>query len=98
MQVLHQMHSPSIRFGRRRFRNRPEFTGDYSSWSAASGAAEGFDLPQIVGKVRSGALKVKDGTAAFERNGLLLLSGISVAAAWQPAPRRHKERGEPARR
>jgi putative methyltransferase (TIGR04325 family) len=58
----------SVMSGIRRLRNRAEFTGDYSSWSVASNAAEGFDVQQMVDKVRSAALKVKNGTATFERD------------------------------
>jgi putative methyltransferase (TIGR04325 family) len=68
MSILHQILPSSVKSGIRRLRSRPEFTGDYSSWSVASGVAEGFDVQQIVDKVRSAALKVRDGTAAFERD------------------------------
>ena len=68
MTILHQMLPSSVRAGIRRLRNGPEFTGDHSSWSAASNAAEGFNVPQLVDKVRSAALKVRNGTAAFERD------------------------------
>jgi putative methyltransferase (TIGR04325 family) len=68
MTILHQMLPSSVRAGIRRLRNGPEFTGDYSSWSAASNAAEGFNVQQLVDKVRSAALKVRNGTAAFERD------------------------------
>lgn len=57
-----------VKMGIRRLRNRREFTGDYLSWSDASNAANGFDVLQMVDKVRSAALKVKNGTATFERD------------------------------
>lgn len=48
----------------------PEFTGDYSSWSVAAAAANGFDVPQMVDKVRSAVRRVKQGDAAFERDSI----------------------------
>jgi putative methyltransferase (TIGR04325 family) len=47
---------------------RPEFNGNYVSWSAANAAAVGFDVPQMVDKVRSSILQVKRGEAVFERD------------------------------
>jgi glycosyltransferase involved in cell wall biosynthesis len=78
MTILHQMLPSSVRAGIRRLRNGPEFTGDYSSWSAASNAAEGFNVQQLVDKVRSAALKAKNGTPAFERDSENYLSGGRV--------------------
>jgi len=44
------------------------FEGDYSSWQAALDAAEGYDAPSILKKVREAALKVKCGDSVFERD------------------------------
>lgn len=65
MRILRRLLSP---FAQTLRRLRPEFTGDYPSWSAATKAAEGYDAPQIIGKVRASALKVKNGQAVFERD------------------------------
>lgn len=48
--------------------NSNRFTGNYSSWQDASDAANGYDNPSILNKVRSSSLKVKHGEAVFERD------------------------------
>jgi putative methyltransferase (TIGR04325 family) len=49
-------------------RRRREFTGDWPTWSAAASAANGLDTPNIVEKIRVATIKVKEGTAYFERD------------------------------
>jgi len=44
------------------------FEGDYPSWQAAFDAAGGYDVPDILARVRTAALKVKHGEAVFERD------------------------------
>jgi putative methyltransferase (TIGR04325 family) len=79
-----------IKASLRRLVSQPEFAGDYPSWSAASRAAKGFDVRQIADKVRSATLKVRDGSAAYERDSVcfqkekfwwpLLAAFLSIAA------------------
>jgi len=47
------------------------FEGDYSEWNAAVEQSIGFDSDYILSKVRSAALKVKQGKAAFERDAIV---------------------------
>ena len=49
-------------------RKRLSFEGNYSSWQAALDAAGGYDKPDILERVRSAALNVRDGNAVFERD------------------------------
>ncbi|HVT73095.1 MAG TPA: methyltransferase, TIGR04325 family [Lacunisphaera sp.] len=56
-------------------RPRPEpirFTGNYASWEEARRASSGYDAPEILARTRAAILQVKNGTAVFERDGLLL--------------------------
>jgi len=59
--------------------------GNYSSWNEALQNSEGYDSQAILEKVKTSALKVKNGLAAYERDSLLfdhieysfpLLSGL----------------------
>lgn len=69
----------------------PVFSGDYPSWRDAVAASSGYDQPAILAKVREGALAVKAGKAAFERDSVtftepqfnwqVLASLMSLAAA-----------------
>lgn len=53
----------------RRFR-RVRFTGDYPTWTAATAASTGYDTPVILATVLAAARKVRDGGAAYERDGV----------------------------
>jgi len=64
--------------------------GDYSSWNEAKEKSSGYDSIAILEKVKSSALKVKNGLAAYERDSVLfnsieysfpLLSGLLWVAA-----------------
>lgn len=64
--------------------------GDYSTWKAAKQKATGYDSDQILTKVKNSLLKVKNGEAAYERDGVIfdevqyswpLLAGLMLAAA-----------------
>lgn len=46
------------------------YFGDYKTWSEASLASQGYDQESIIEKVKSASLKVKNGEAGFERDGL----------------------------
>ena len=50
---------------------RVGFEGPYSSWAAASSQATGWDSPLITEKTLAAALKVRDGQAVVEQDGLL---------------------------
>lgn len=48
--------------------------GNYQSWEEASKMSEGYDKQEIVEKVRTSLLEVKNGTATFERDSVLFYS------------------------
>lgn len=50
------------------FRARLSFSGNYSSWELAKLDSSGYDAGIILEKVKSAALKVKNGDALFERD------------------------------
>ncbi len=47
------------------------FSGDYKSWQDAEKLCQGYSAPNILEMVLSSTLKVKNGHAAFERDGVL---------------------------
>jgi putative methyltransferase (TIGR04325 family) len=47
------------------------FTGDYGSWAAAGREATGYDAPNILAQVTAAARRVREGEAAFERDGVV---------------------------
>ncbi|MFI5148635.1 MAG: TIGR04325 family methyltransferase [Bacteroidia bacterium] len=49
----------------------PMWSGNYPSWDEALKKASGYDMPAILEKVRTAALEVKKGNAAFERDSVL---------------------------
>lgn len=58
--------------GRLAQRNGPEcqFSGSYSNWEHASRAADGYQSPWILERVRHSTARVRDGLAAYERDGV----------------------------
>lgn len=52
-----------------RFR-RVRFVGDYPSWAAARAASTGYDSQAILNRVLASVRTVRDGGAAFERDGV----------------------------
>ena len=53
----------------RRFR-RVRYVGDFASWEEARTASRGYDSPAILNRVVAAARAVRDGHAAFERDGV----------------------------
>ncbi len=54
--------------------NKNEFIyweGNYSDWTKASQQCKGYDASEVLEKIKQSALKVKNGEAAFERDGAL---------------------------
>jgi putative methyltransferase (TIGR04325 family) len=47
-----------------------EFEGDYKTWAEAERNSEGYAAPQILDAVRTATQAVKDGRAAYERDGV----------------------------
>lgn len=45
--------------------------GNYPSWEAALKKSKGYDSPEILDKVKTAALKVKNGEAAYERDSVI---------------------------
>ena len=50
------------------------FQGEYESWSAAAAHAGGYDSDAILSRVLATTLAVRDGRAAYERDGVLFMS------------------------
>jgi putative methyltransferase (TIGR04325 family) len=68
------------------------FKGDYYTWQEAKNDATGYDRGEILQTVRGALLKVKNGEAIYERDGVLfdeiqyswqLLAGLMFASAKQ---------------
>jgi putative methyltransferase (TIGR04325 family) len=74
VESLRHMLPSLIQAGIRRLGAGREFSGDYATFSAASAAAKGYDAPEILEKVLLAALKVRDGTAIFERDSVCFYS------------------------
>ncbi|MCU1283543.1 MAG: hypothetical protein JWM53_7089 [bacterium] len=55
----------------RRFSAGTIWSGDYDSWGAAQAASTGYDSQVVLERVKSAALAVKDGRAAYERDSVL---------------------------
>lgn len=64
--------------------------GNYKSWKEAQNASTGYDSYEIIQKVRSSLLKVKNGKAVYERDSVIfdeiqyswqLLAGLMFASA-----------------
>ena len=55
------------------------WNGNYASWAAAKAQCTGYDAPNILGKVKAAALKVKEGSAVYERDGRLY---DEIAQSW----------------
>ncbi|MES2696143.1 MAG: methyltransferase, TIGR04325 family [Verrucomicrobiota bacterium] len=47
------------------------YTGEYATWAEASARGTGYDAPNILRQVTEAARAVRDGKAAFERDGVL---------------------------
>ncbi len=47
------------------------YRGDFESWAAASSSAEGYDDPTLLGRLASAAEQVKNGSAAWEKDGVV---------------------------
>jgi putative methyltransferase (TIGR04325 family) len=47
------------------------FFGDYPTWQDAAKQADGYDAGAILARVRDSLGKVRDGTAAYERDGVI---------------------------
>ena len=64
--------------------------GDYKTWQEAENVSTGYDAYEIIQKVRESALKVKNGTAIYERDSVIfdeiqyswpILAGLMFASA-----------------
>jgi putative methyltransferase (TIGR04325 family) len=47
------------------------FRGEFKTWEEAASLTQGYDADQILEKVLANTIKVRDGKAAFERDGVL---------------------------
>jgi putative methyltransferase (TIGR04325 family) len=52
-------------------RDHEWFTGDYATWEEAKKNCTGYDAPNILEKVKSSLLKVRNGDAVYERDSVL---------------------------
>src|SRR5438105_1465348 len=48
------------------------YAGDYASWGDAVRDSDGYDVPFILDRVRESIARVRDGRAAYERDGVIL--------------------------
>lgn len=53
------------------------FEGDYATWSEAQAAGSGYDDGAIVERVRAATEAVRDGRAAFERDGVVFTEPVA---------------------
>jgi len=74
----------------RMIREGNSFKGEYNSWQEAEAQCLGYDTDEIISKVLTASLKVKNGEAAYERDSVNfdhieyswpVMSGIMCAAA-----------------
>ena len=70
--------------------NNTSFEGSYSTWQEADALCNGYDNMDILEKVLSATLKVKNGEAVYERDSVIfdqieyswpILTGLMCAAA-----------------
>ncbi len=69
--------------------NKVRFEGNYTSWQVAESDSQGYDAKEILSRVLTASIKVKNGEAAYERDSITfeegyvwpLLSGLMWAAA-----------------
>jgi putative methyltransferase (TIGR04325 family) len=89
-EVLPPILTRSISQFRSRSQDVIRFEGPYRDWADANARASGYDQQQILEKVKTATLQVKQGTAAYERDSILfdqidyswpLLAGVMWAAA-----------------
>lgn len=62
---------PLIEFYRRITMGKYGWFGDYDTWQQAKEQCTGYNADTIIQKVRNSALKVKNGEAVFEKDGVL---------------------------
>ncbi|WP_432713985.1 methyltransferase, TIGR04325 family [Pedobacter sp.] len=55
----------------RRKKDQYGWFGDYSSWAAVSAKADGYQTDNIINRTRDSLLKVKSGTAVYERDSVV---------------------------
>jgi putative methyltransferase (TIGR04325 family) len=60
-----------IQYYRRLKYNKYGWFGNYKNWEAAKEQCTGYNASNILEKIKAGALKVKSGEAAYERDGVL---------------------------
>ena len=69
--------------------NKYGWKGNYPNWQKAEEASSGYDSDEIIQKVRSSLLKVKNGEAVYERDSIIfdeiqyswpILSGLMLAS------------------
>lgn len=79
-----------LAFYRKCNKSKYGWSGNYKTWKEAKKASTGYDSDEIIQKVRSSLLKVKNGEAAYERDSVIfnetqyswqLLAGIMFASA-----------------
>ena len=70
--------------------NNTSFEGSYSTWQEADALCNGYDNMEILEKILSATLKVKNGEAVYERDSVIfdqieyswpVLTGLMCAAA-----------------
>jgi putative methyltransferase (TIGR04325 family) len=70
---------PALRRLIRRVRSQDGYSGDYRSWAEARAVTRGYDAPAIFEKTLAAARAVRNGQAAWERDGVTF---AEPAARW----------------
>lgn len=60
-----------IRLGKHMLGRGAHFRGDYANWEEAAAKADGYDAAPILDRVYKATLAARDGSAVFERDGVL---------------------------
>lgn len=75
---------------RRFFRVR--WSGDFATWAEASARSRGYAAPTILAKVASATRRVRDGRAAYERDGCVFPLPADNGPVWQALERAAQSR------
>jgi len=80
-QIIKEILPPVITKGLKKINKKSQdsWQGDYKSWSDAQGESSGYADQEILDRVRHSLLKVKNGSAAYERDSVLF---DSIQYSW----------------
>ena len=75
---LSQLLPPVLTAGYRRHFRSVRFTGDYACWADAAAASAGYEAENILQTVLAAARQVRDGEAAYDRDGVVFAEPAHV--------------------